>query len=681
MRFVHPEILWALGALSIPILVHLFNFRKFRRVYFSNVAFLREIQVETQSKSKLKHLLILLMRMLALTCIVLAFAQPFIPLENTLAGQGDRAVSVYLDNSFSMEAQSGGVPLFDIARNKAIEVVNSFQPTDKFQVLTNDFEGRHQRLISRDEAVELLQEVEISPSSRKISEVFARQRDVLNTSTSSSKAAFLFSDFQEGMADVQAMDADTSIALRIVPTTGDPTANISVDSLWFDTPVRQYEQQEIVRVRLTNTGDEPREQVPVKLIVNGRQKAVTTADVPARGTAETELTFTHTDAGICRGQVQITDYPISFDDTYYFGYEVLESLSILGISENTNTRDQVWAVFGDDPYFRYTSQPSGQLDYAAMPRNQLIVANQLNRFSTGLVAELAKFATNGGSVCIIPSPDADFASYNQLLAELALGSITARTGGSTEVSSVDYSHELFAGTFERMNERVDLPRAMGWYSLSLPASASASAVMTMRNGFPFLTSSTLGAGRAYFFSVPLDPGFSNLASHAFFPSSMLRMALLSAPSAPPACTLGSDGVITLRNTLQSGESAFRLKDEASGYEFIPEHRNAGGNTQLFVHSDMRTAGAYSITGGEELLGATGFNFSRAESSTEMSDPGELVSSLRSAGWLNASVITGDIQTIGAQATELEEGRTYWWTMVIWALIFLAAEVLLIKYWR
>ncbi|MFN9801141.1 MAG: hypothetical protein ACK54P_14080, partial [Bacteroidota bacterium] len=72
---------------------------------------------------------------------------------------------------------------------------------------------------------------------------------------------------------------------------------------------------------------------------------------------------------------------------------------------------------------------------------------------------------------------------------------------------------------------------------------------------------------------------------------------------------------------------------------------------------------------------------RAESSTEMSDPGELVSSLRSAGWLNASVITGDIQTIGAQATELEEGRTYWWTMVIWALIFLAAEVLLIKYWR
>ena len=79
MKFLHPEILWGLSALSIPILVHLFNFRRFKKVQFSNVAFLKDIRQETQSKRILRHLLILAARMLAIACLVLAFAQPYIP--------------------------------------------------------------------------------------------------------------------------------------------------------------------------------------------------------------------------------------------------------------------------------------------------------------------------------------------------------------------------------------------------------------------------------------------------------------------------------------------------------------------------------------------------------------------------------------------------------------------------
>src|SRR5687768_6356730 len=100
MKFVHPEILYALSALSIPIIVHLFNFRRFKKVLFSNVEFLKEIKLETQSKSKIKHLLILLSRMIAMACIILAFAQPYIPAGNSTTRPGDRAISIYLDNSF-----------------------------------------------------------------------------------------------------------------------------------------------------------------------------------------------------------------------------------------------------------------------------------------------------------------------------------------------------------------------------------------------------------------------------------------------------------------------------------------------------------------------------------------------------------------------------------------------------
>jgi hypothetical protein len=680
MRFVHPEILWALGALSIPILVHLFNFRKFRKVYFSNVSFLREIQVETQSKSRLKHLLILLMRMLAVACIVFAFAQPYIPLNDGAAKQGDRAVSLYVDNSFSMEGQLAGAPLLEIAKNKAIEVARSFGATDKFQVLTNDFEGRHQRLVSREEAIDLLQEIDVSPASRKMSEVFTRQKDILKTSGLENLVAFQFSDLQTGMADPGAVEPDSTVALRIVPTQTDLSDNVAIDSVWFTTPVRQFEQTENLRVRLINTGEEAKEQVSVELIINGAQKAVTLVDVPAKSSAEAELVYTHTEPGTSSGTVRISDYPISFDDTYHFGYEVLGALDILGITENTNLRDPVWAVFGDDPYYRYRAMGANNLDYSQLGKHQLVILNQLSKVSSGLVAELSKYVTNGGSLCIIPSPDVDFSSYNELLGAVQIGQINARTGGNTDVSRIEYEHELFEGTFDEKDSRIDLPKVTGWYALGA-AGGTTAVVLSLRNGLPFLTASNPGSGRAYFFSVPLDAGFSNLSGHAVFPASMLRMAVLSAPSAPPAYTLGKDQVIEIRNRTLSGEETFRLRETQSGFEFIPAHRNAGGNTQIFTPSDLNTAGNYAVMKGDEVIATTGFNFNRSESVSETYEPEELLTVLEQSGWKTAALITGDLQTIGSQAAELEEGRKYWWTMIIWALIFLAAEILLIKYWR
>ncbi|MFM1931110.1 MAG: hypothetical protein RL226_413, partial [Bacteroidota bacterium] len=172
MKFAHPEILWALLALAIPVIVHLFNFRKFKRIPFTNVAFLREVQQETKAKARLKHLLILAARMLAVAALVIAFAQPFIPLGDETSG-GTRTVSVYIDNSFSMEADGKEGSLLEVARTKAAEVVSAYQATDRFQLLTNDFEGRHQRLHSQEDVLTMIAEVQPSYTTRNLSEVIS----------------------------------------------------------------------------------------------------------------------------------------------------------------------------------------------------------------------------------------------------------------------------------------------------------------------------------------------------------------------------------------------------------------------------------------------------------------------------------------------------------------------------
>ena len=154
MHFIYPQLLWALGLLVIPIIIHLFYFRRFKKVYFSNIRFLQEIKQETSSRNKIKNLLILLMRLLAIACLIFAFAQPFIA-SNSKAKSGTKGVSIYVDNSFSMSAESDDESILQLAKKKAIQISEACGETDKIQVFTSDFEGQHQRFVSQEEIDEL----------------------------------------------------------------------------------------------------------------------------------------------------------------------------------------------------------------------------------------------------------------------------------------------------------------------------------------------------------------------------------------------------------------------------------------------------------------------------------------------------------------------------------------------
>ncbi|NNF81477.1 MAG: hypothetical protein HKM99_01920, partial [Flavobacteriaceae bacterium] len=103
MQFKQPEILYALILLLIPIIVHLFQLRRFKKVPFTNVEFLKTVTKQTRKSRVLKKWLVLATRLLMLAAIILAFAQPFTS-ENEEALTESETV-IYLDNSFSMQAK------------------------------------------------------------------------------------------------------------------------------------------------------------------------------------------------------------------------------------------------------------------------------------------------------------------------------------------------------------------------------------------------------------------------------------------------------------------------------------------------------------------------------------------------------------------------------------------------
>nr|MBX2816621.1 BatA domain-containing protein [Saprospiraceae bacterium] len=137
MQFVYPLFLGALALLAIPILIHLFYFRRYKKVLFSNVRFIRELKEESSVRSRLKNLLILLCRLLAIALLVLAFAQPFLKQDGEVI-QGRKSISLFIDNSYSMASLSQDAPLLEEAKIRAADIIKAYEADDEFQIITHD---------------------------------------------------------------------------------------------------------------------------------------------------------------------------------------------------------------------------------------------------------------------------------------------------------------------------------------------------------------------------------------------------------------------------------------------------------------------------------------------------------------------------------------------------------------
>lgn len=681
MKFLYPEILYALSAVAIPIIVHLFNFRRFKKVKFSNISFLKEVKIETRSKSKLKHLLILISRILAITFIVFAFAQPYIPLGEDQKVKAFQTVSMYVDNSFSMEAESEDGRLLEVARNKAMEIVESYGPTDKFQVLTNDFEGRHQRLYNREEIVELIEEIDISPSTRNVSEVLSRQRELLGSEENTRNTSYILSDLQGSVTDVSNLKADTTLEVVFIPTQAEKIANVYIDSLWFSSPIQQLNQSEKLNIRIKNTLSQPVENIPLTLTVNGTQKALGSFNAKPGNTTDTSLVFTNNEPGLKAGVVSIQDHPIVFDDEFYFSYKIKEKINVLELRPAGLNSRNISTVYSGDDHFNFTQNTAENIDYSAFSENDLIILNQLPTYSSGMIAELKKFTQNGGSTYFIPAEDPGLESYNQLLATFESNPMKPARETETKVSDINLDNYIFKDVFDQIPKNIDLPNVNKYYPFERRTRAGEEQLLTLQTGDPFLSVFNLGSGKFYTSAVSLKKASSNFTQHAIFVTTLLRIAEFSQPISKLYYTIGRDEAITLRNVKPAGDEVFKMEHREQSMEFIPEHRQSGAVTELYVRNQVTSAGNYSLSLQESPVSDLSFNYSRAESDLNTMSPGDLEDSFGKFGLSNYRVMESSLDTLSKNITQLSSGNQFWRSCIIMALIFLALEIILIKFWR
>lgn len=664
MIFTNPAFLWGLLAVAIPIAVHLFNFRRYKKIYFSNVDKLVELHTESRRRNDLRRWLVLLMRILAIVFVVLAFAQPEFTDGTAKMRSGQTVVSIYVDNSFSMESATAEGSQLAAACRKAREIAATYGVGDRYQLITSDLDGSSQRWLSRDELTDALDALQPSPASPVLSDVVRRQLDFMRQSGAANRHAYLLSDFQRSSSDLEALPVDSMALVTLVPMDGVGADNIYIDTVVLDAPAYFIGGHITAKVTVRNGGGRDVEKVPVKLYADGRERALAAVDIPAGGTASVTMHFSVEHAGWTDGQVAIDDYPVTFDDNYHFSIfagDAINMLEIDGREANASLRK----LFETDSAVRYSVASRVP---ASLTDIDFVVLNEVHNLTSGEAQQLATWVSDGGSLLVLPTAETIGQGVADMLAAMHTPVPERWVKRAARANAVDYDNSLYREVFGGRDDDMELPTVQGHYTTG--GQAVKQTVIAFADGSDMLTVTPYGQGRLYLFAMPLRTEWTDFVGQALYVPTVYNMALYSRPLPMASHTLGGVEPIVLQGMYDLGAKPPELVAPDSS-SVIPDIRKVGNRQLLVPHGNMTVAGLYVLA--DEHLA---FNYPRRESVMNFMSRGEVAKAID--GKAGYSVIKNSDKPLGDELRERDGGHKLWRLCLLMALLALAAEVALLK---
>lgn len=684
MDFLYPNMLYGLFAVAIPILVHLFNFRRYQKVYFSNVSLLKSIHKKTKKQSELKHLVVLFFRILSIIAIVFAFAGPYWPMENTHLDKQERQyVSIYIDNSFSMTHLGENGSLLNEAQNAALSILNSYENADHFHLITNQMNARHHRWYNKMEMTQNIMDLEPVHLQQSLKDIFQREKVLRSQEEPEPLMAvlYLLSDFQKNSSFNESLEVDTNLLVRVLPMQNNPVNNLSLDSIWFEYPVQLPHSVSVVQVKISNHGEEDQQQIPLRLFIGEQQKTVISVDIPAGETRTIPLSFTNESEGDFSAHIEIEDYPIIYDDRLFFTFKVRHLFKISMISEG-DANPYLYELYQGDSLISLTTYQKGGVDYNSLSQQDLIVIDELSSMGSGLENELGQYVENGGQLLMIPSSVQQFDTWLRALKMPSYENLD-----TVEVFMADVNKQLsfFQMVFEKewkekdKNQKLDLPQIKKYYPINTN-NTSALSLLSTRGGKTLLSSTNYGKGMIYQLAFPLRKEYSSLPEHALFVASFYQMVLQSKSQRPLYEQLGSDRTLDLTSEASlSSDAVFYLKQ--GELSWIPETIKRKQFEYSLIHLEWPNDGLFDLDYNGQNMDQIAVNYNRKESDFSIWTLDELSQKIADGGWPGFQLIKTKSGELSATLIQMDQGISLWKWFLFLAIILIFVETLLLRWWK
>lgn len=676
MIFLHPEALWGFLALAIPVLIHLFNFQKTERVVFANTRLLSEVVQKTNKARQIKNWILLTLRLLAISALVLAFAQP------KFSSDGDQKtynkmsqVGVFLDNSASMFVSGSESKPFDLAWNYSKNIPSEFGKKGWFQLLTNQFESKH-LWTSSNGFIEQVTEVGNVGSSRNFPTIMERSlRQMKNQNLGESKVQFILSDFQKSSVEnVNSLIFDSSLNYQFVVFEHENLSNVYVDSVWLPKPIQVQEKAQTLKIRIGQSGKTYGKPINIKLLANGNLisgKSVTLKDQPV---ADVEIPFRIKPAEKLNCQIQLDDLPVSFDNTFFFTLQAPAPSPVYLIDDLKNP--YLPAAF-QNSIFKLNSGNFKSINYELLRNAEFIICNGLLSLDDALTEAIENRCREGASVLLIPDESGAKSFQNLKWTGIQFENLSQSPGGKDidwRINLPSKSDPFFGGTFAEITSNSSQP-----FSRPNIQIFNGNPLLKFENGDPFLVRQNLGNGSIFMLAGSFSEKSSNLQKHPLFIPMVFKMAFSGSRNADlPLFYRGSstNALLSGDSLYLSGESPLFLSQNQIQLRVNPS--KSGNRIKIDLPNENMKAGFWNIDQNGKSLGSLAMNSDKTESKMEFYSSEDLAEIFKNKPWIKVSSVVAK-SSPEHLSSGIESGFSLWKVFLCLSILFFGCEIALIKF--
>ena len=640
MQFKHPEVLYFLFLLVIPILVHLFQLRRFKKEYFTNVQFLKELSIQTRKSSTIKKWLLLLTRLLLLTFLIFAFAQPFFAAKDSK--KNTKEMYIILDNSFSMQAKG---KKGELLRRAIQDLLEHTPEAQNFSLITNsdNYWNTDIKSIQKD-----LHDLKYSASSFRLDNLIAK----INARKSAFNKDIIV------ITDAVGLEANQTKSFRkednvyfIIPE-AEQKNNIAIDSVYIQQTLDSFYE---IGIKLSANGEDFKD-IPIALYNKNKLVAKTLINFETN-TKTINFTIPKEDFN---GYVNLSDKGLTYDNSYYFSISKPSFTNVISVGDTDKSKFLTRIYTNDE--FIYNNFPIANLDYNLLEKQDAIVLNELKDIPQALQTTLKSFVTKGGNLIIIPAQESNVSNLNTFMANFGSLQFNTASQADKKVTKINFNHPLFSSVFEKKIDNFQYPSTRTAFGLN----STTPSILSYDDQSPFLTSLPNELSSVYVFAAPINKTNSNFQNSPLIVPTFYNMAQSSQKTGVNALIIGEAQPFVV-DALLSKDEILTVKN--SSESFIPVQQLMNTKVKMTFNDSPSEAGNFSIFNGINLLQNISFNYNRTESNLALANPDAT----------NNFKEIDDIETVFNTIQTDRTDTQIWKWFVILALLFLALEVLIQKF--
>ena len=640
MHFKHPEILYFLFLLIVPILVHLFQLRRFKTSYFTNVKFLKELAVQTRKSSKIKKRLLLATRLLLLACVILAFAQPYFEAKDSKKASNE--MYIILDNSFSMQAKG---KKGELLKRAVQELLENTPENTQFSLLTNTENFWNTDIKSSKSA---LQNLKYSATPFELSSIMAK----VKAHKSAHKKDIVIITDAVGLAEKDIKNIDSEEKPYFIIPEAEQKNNVAIDSVFINQTLENFYE---IGINLSAYGDDFK---PISMALYNQNKLIAKTIINFDKNKK-EINFTIPKEAF-HGYVTIDDNGLTYDNKLYFSISKAKKTNIISIGEpeKSNFLSRIYTA----AEFNYHNYTISSLDYNSLEEQNTIILNELVEVPQALQTTLKAFVAKGGNLAVIPSEKTSVSNLNSFLGNFGKIQFRNLENKSKLITKINFDHPLFSGVFENKITNFQYPKTNNSFGIS----TSYPAVLSYEDQSVFVTEIQNPVSGITVFSAPINAENSNFQQSPLIVPLFYKMGQNNQKTGVNALTIGNNQPYFV-DVLLTKDAILEVKGNEDS--FIPIQQILNNKVKLTFNDFPETAGNYTVFDRKESIENLSFNYKRSESDLSQ------VNTNAVSDFKTADTISTIFNTLQTERTDSQ----IWKWFVIFALLFLALEMAIIKF--